>query len=207
MALLIALVRSWTGLYSLGLPASLRDDRRAEIASDLWEHQRLADLEAAPVLVTALEIFVRFVTGMPADFVWRLESGAIVRSEKRSLNVSTNSRAIRVLTVAAFVVVIGLIGFAGIDIAIRGWQDDTNVGWILTGAIPFCIAVPAILGGLLYASSHPVRGIALVAAGVLVTTIVWFWFFMISIPLGAGLIALAYHRAKRSGWGTEVSPA
>ncbi|MFN2488188.1 MAG: hypothetical protein ABR529_00285 [Actinomycetota bacterium] len=37
-----AACRSWTWLYTMGLPTNARDRRRAEIESDLWEQQDAA---------------------------------------------------------------------------------------------------------------------------------------------------------------------
>jgi hypothetical protein len=42
-----SLVRSWTWLYTCGLPAAVRDARRAEIESDLWEFFHDPDRAAA----------------------------------------------------------------------------------------------------------------------------------------------------------------
>ena len=36
MRLVTGLMRGWVRLYTAGLPPDRRDDRRAEIASDLW---------------------------------------------------------------------------------------------------------------------------------------------------------------------------
>jgi hypothetical protein len=66
------LVTLWTHLYTIGLPAAVRDARRDEIASDLWEHWQDADAAcASPVTVAAVTI-ARLVLGMPADLSWRV---------------------------------------------------------------------------------------------------------------------------------------
>jgi hypothetical protein len=67
LAIAIALVRGWTRLYTSGLPAALRTNRRAEIACDLWEHQHLAKLERTPASQTALEVLLRLLLGVPSD--------------------------------------------------------------------------------------------------------------------------------------------
>jgi hypothetical protein len=203
--IVIALIRSWTTLYTCGLPADLRESRRMEIDSDLWEHQHLAQVERAPAMHTVLEMLFRLVMGMPADFTWRLERGSMARAKKRSIPVSTSSRATRLLTVAAFLVVT-LMGLIAVSITLRGWQHDTDWPWILSGAIPLFIGAPAILVGLLYAPTRPALSLTLVVVGVLVTALVWFWMFFLVIPLGAGLIALSYHRAKRFGWRASPQP-
>ena len=62
-------VRTWVRLYTSGLPEPARGDRRAEIESDLWEHQRHPSRPTA----VGLEIVLRSLLGIPADLSWRLE--------------------------------------------------------------------------------------------------------------------------------------
>lgn len=76
-----SLTRAWTALYTLGLPGELRDSRRDEIESDLWE-QRHAEAQEGPRPGSALHVLLRLVLGAPADIVWRAETGAAVRSGK-----------------------------------------------------------------------------------------------------------------------------
>ena len=75
----IALTRAWTALYTRGLPPDLRAERREEIDCDLWEHRR-AGLRRRRAVSTAAHILLRLALGIPADFVWRLETGAAVRA-------------------------------------------------------------------------------------------------------------------------------
>jgi hypothetical protein len=60
------LVRTWTRLYTIGVAPDLRDRRRAEIESDLWEsrHQPQRPYTAAHVLL-------RLLLGVRDDVAWR----------------------------------------------------------------------------------------------------------------------------------------
>src|SRR5436309_3503637 len=60
------LVRIWTHLYTFALPSEIRDRRRAEIESDVWESEHDPD-------VPHHAIVLRLLRGMPADLLWRLE--------------------------------------------------------------------------------------------------------------------------------------
>ena len=60
------LVRAWTRLYTLGVPVDLRDERRAEIESDLWESRQ--DAEAGGTASPALQIVLRLVRGSSRRF-------------------------------------------------------------------------------------------------------------------------------------------
>jgi hypothetical protein len=62
-----AVVRAWTALYTRGLPAPVRDERLAELASDLWEHRAACGEGLRPQLA----ILSRCLRGMPADLAWR----------------------------------------------------------------------------------------------------------------------------------------
>ena len=69
LRLVTGAVRSWTRFYTWRVAPSLREARRAEIESDLWEQLR-AD-GAAPAL--PLEIAGRLILGIPDDVRWRIE--------------------------------------------------------------------------------------------------------------------------------------
>lgn len=60
------LVRVWTDLYTFALPSEIRDRRRAEIESDVWESEHDPDAEHHVLML-------RLLRGMPADLLWRLE--------------------------------------------------------------------------------------------------------------------------------------
>lgn len=60
----VSLARWWTRLYTAGLPVHLRDARRAEVESDLWES--VAD--GAP----SRHILARLALGIADDLTWSL---------------------------------------------------------------------------------------------------------------------------------------
>jgi TonB family protein len=62
------LVLAWTRLYTWGVPPALRDARRADVESDLWESAH--DPEGAP---SAAQIVVRLWMGVTEDIAWRVE--------------------------------------------------------------------------------------------------------------------------------------
>lgn len=66
MSALHALVRAWTRLYTVALPPEIRDRRRAEIESDVWESEHDPDVPRHALLL-------RLLRGMPAELLWRLE--------------------------------------------------------------------------------------------------------------------------------------
>jgi len=65
----IALVRLWTRVYTARMSPDLRESRRAEIESDLWEFEQ--DRAARRVLHPSVHVLVRLVLGIPDDLRWR----------------------------------------------------------------------------------------------------------------------------------------
>jgi hypothetical protein len=69
----LATVRGWTRLYTTRMEPALRDARRAEIESDLWElHEDARRRGASPTLI-AIHMLLRLVLGIADDLAWRAE--------------------------------------------------------------------------------------------------------------------------------------
>ena len=71
MRLAVAAVRAWTRLYTWRVAPGLREARRAEIESDLWEFQQ--DSGANDGVPAPLHILARLLLGIPDDVSWRVE--------------------------------------------------------------------------------------------------------------------------------------
>ena len=78
-----AIVRAWTRAYTSGLPPDLRDARRDEIESDLWESAH--DRERSS-LFAGVQMIGRMLIGMPDDLGWR--SDQVDRRVSRRLSVA-----------------------------------------------------------------------------------------------------------------------
>ena len=63
-------VRAWTRTYTRGLPATVRDARRQEVDSDLWESEHDPDARGSSV---PIRIVARLIIGMVDDLRWRFE--------------------------------------------------------------------------------------------------------------------------------------
>ena len=68
-----AIVRAWTWLYTAGLEPDPRDDRRAQIESDLWDHKDEATEQGVAPLAMSAHILARLALGIPDDLLWRGE--------------------------------------------------------------------------------------------------------------------------------------
>jgi hypothetical protein len=69
-AIAAAAVRLWTRLYTSGLPVDVRNARRAEIESDLWEF--VHDPDGDDGLHRPVHILLRLMRGVADDLRWRL---------------------------------------------------------------------------------------------------------------------------------------
>jgi hypothetical protein len=67
--LAVAAVRAWTRLYTWRLDPVIRDARRAEIDSDLWESQVAEDAGSA----LPIQLTLRLLRGVVNDLRWRVE--------------------------------------------------------------------------------------------------------------------------------------
>lgn len=68
-------VRAWVMLYLVGVPRQARRQRRAEIASDLYEYRRDVQEQGRSPAAAALRLLVRCFTGALDDLLWRSEEG------------------------------------------------------------------------------------------------------------------------------------
>ena len=73
------LILWWCEVYTRGLSPAVAGDRRAELASDLWEHAT-AEPRAAGAMLS------RAIRGVPADLAWRYEQR---RSAQRLVPMET----------------------------------------------------------------------------------------------------------------------
>ena len=71
-----AIVRAWTCVYTWRLPPGVRESRRAEIESDLWECGQDAGHGPSP----AVQVVVRLLLGIPDDIQWRMTHASIINN-------------------------------------------------------------------------------------------------------------------------------
>ena len=79
----LGIVRAWTRLYTACIEPGLRDARRAEIESDLWECHEDARRRGATPMLIAVHMLLRLLLGIRDDLMWRAEhrrvDGRLVR--------------------------------------------------------------------------------------------------------------------------------
>ncbi len=151
------LILRWCDLYTRGLSPAVAGDRRAELASDLWEHAAYEPRPAGAMLSRAIR-------GVPADLAWRNEQR---RAARRLVPMETRVVggvvAWLVALAASSLIVFGLIAiqrtafFVAQDY-VRPWSETAV--WVI-GLTELAI-VGAFL--LLQRRSRPFGAIALAAS-------------------------------------------
>ena len=197
LAFSVGVARSWVGLYTLRLPLEIREGRRGEIDSDLWEQQWLAARRGDPTRGTAIEVLARMLLGVISDITWRAQAAAPSRAD-RSIKMSESPYMRGFVTVG--VVLALFMVLAGIASVVDALLDsDVGSGQAAFGAITL-LAGAAVAAGLLTTRRNPLLGIGLVAAGAITVAAAWYWMLVITIPIGIALIAVAFFRARETGW-------
>jgi hypothetical protein len=180
IALAVALARAWVHVYTRGMPADLRDGRRAEIESDLWEQ---CHDEAPRRRGGGLDILGRTLRGVPSDLSWRLQHRARGRLARRLRLGVVAARRHRWTVFPALVEVSYLTGAAGI--ATPSFVDAPE-------QLVMALGAAAILCGmlLLWRGTAPPAAAWLVCAGALAPTLMLFRHVPASL-LWAALAALS----------------
>lgn len=196
VAFAVGVVRTWVALYTLGLPRKLREARRIEIDCDLWEQRQLAGYMREPPFGTAVEILARAALGIFSDITWRVQAGLSARSD-RSIKMN-GSLVMRGVFFLALAVAVAPAGFGVSVMAGNGeWDSATER---ITVASLWIAAALTMAAGLALSTSRPAAGIGLLVAGVIAISALWYWIAMITIPIGIALVAIAYFRARGTGW-------
>ncbi|MEX2158776.1 MAG: hypothetical protein WEB04_05165 [Dehalococcoidia bacterium] len=111
--------RGWTAAYTLGLAAQVRDARRAEIASDVWEHHRDIVTEERPMWRFFGSVFGRIVRGAPADVLWRVN----VEGPKMDIKIPFE-RIVGGLLLAMVVLLMITTSISGYDTGREGFDGE-----------------------------------------------------------------------------------
>lgn len=196
-AIVMALVRHWTWLYTAGLDERVRNARRDEIASDLWEQWAEGGNVAASVAL-------RWLLGVPADLSWRLEESGVRSAPARAAAAVlaraewaarwANRRGLPGLTM--LLAALYVLGGALVVITLPANDNPDRGGVFVFGA--WCVLAGGLIGwGSRLVAGRPWAGLIAICAGavplglVLTVTVV--------IPVAtAAVVGHAVIRARRA---------
>lgn len=181
-------VLRWVRLYTLGLDGASRDDRQAEINSDLWEHRHSADAGGGGSATTALSILGRCVAGIPADMSWRLVQ-LRRRGQASKADMIKENKMASMLGRYWWQTLAASAALGTIYLGIRQFVSDEVSTGISAGKVAalatFLAAGVVTLAGLATRRRMPRRGAVMVMAGLLPMALVG----GLGIGLVIGLIA------------------
>jgi hypothetical protein len=193
-------VRRWVGIYTHGLPAEIRQERRDEIDDDLCSQMRDAAGSARTDNSLTGEIVIRLVFGIPADLSWRLEQRHVADSHvapERSSTMGTRASAV--------LAILGGIGWVTWPIPQalvgRDWPaNDPAMSWLLFVSVVLGAWVLAgAMIGLVVTFQDRLRGVAafLGSLGAAVGAISVFGPFagVVAIPIGSAALMWDLRRA------------
>lgn len=161
-----AVVRGWVAIYTLGLPAVLRERRRGEVAGDLAD-ETLDAVRRGETTGLRRRRLERWFIGIPDDVVWRLvDAPADARALRHSVGSAPWTPVSRLALVLLAIAAIGAGGGLSIMIGtiIEGRRTaDTWFGW---GPYGFIVACSLVLLAVLLSVPWPRRGLAVGLVGV-----------------------------------------
>ncbi len=155
----VRVCRTWTLLYTRGLPVEIRERRRQEIESDLWE--QLHDSNEP----TRRGVLGRTLRGIHADVWWRYRTlleqrGA--RQRSHDMKKTTGSGTWWVPVTVVLGVVIATMGILGLALGDAG---EGGSGAKVLASLPPAIGGFLVIGGLAARRQRLVTGSRLVIAG------------------------------------------
>lgn len=171
------LVSLWTALYTAGLTSEVRDERRAEIASDLWEHGECAGARGRRSAHVDASIAWRCIRGMAADVTWRR------RQRYNRLFVLRSCSCLGWIAAACACFLLMFVP-AGISVGYLispGMREDPQ--WVPFTVIASAIFVTEVIGlGLVMRRRR--AGLLILGAGIWSLVGVMFWAWPVVVPAG-----------------------
>jgi hypothetical protein len=186
IALALAFARAWVRIYSCGLTPAVRDRRRAEIDSDLWEQRHEGQCRCRRAFATAWSVLGRLARGAPADLAWRIEHRAHGRAGQRLRQAGTAARRQRWTVFPAVLELMYITG--ALELGTPGFVEAPEQVAMAAGAAAiFCGIV------LLWRGSMPTFAAWLICVGGLAPTLM----LVRSVPLSLLWAVLAMRAAVR----------
>ena len=202
----VRFIQAWVRVYTVGLPPSVKDARREEIAADLWDqvHESLAEGRRP----ASTHLMLRWLGGIPDDLTWRL---AHLRHRDRALDERQSDRlwAKWIAIGGAMLTVLLLIGAVFGTIENLRQHDFVYVpswGAVVPFAVPLGLAMIAV--GFARIRLSPEPGALLVSFGAAAVAIMFWWYVapdVVAIALSIYAFRLARRIEKARGYRADFN--
>jgi hypothetical protein len=193
----------WVGRYTRGLAPDVRDERRAELASDLWEHRATG----GDGLATELAIASRCLRGVPADLSWRRSR----RHGRRSLpgrRTVLRGAGWALAGTAYAMLVLGHAWLATPALGLDLWGADQAPADVTYWSRISLALLGALVGGAASLRRAPRIGASLVGGASVATAGLMWWFLPVLGPTAVAVttgVAVLARRRRRAFAGIEDS--
>lgn len=168
-----AAVRGWVELYTLGLPAPMRERRRAEVAGDLAE-ESLDAVRHGDRSGLFRQRLIRLALGMPADLSWRLIDAPPVARDLYAKPWVPLSRWTLALTGTVALIAAGGLAIVTVPALTGQARPDLWPGW---GPVGFAIGSTVVLIGAVGSVFWPRLGAVVTVPGAVIGLLAapWLW--------------------------------
>jgi hypothetical protein len=197
-------IRLWVRLYTAGLEPNVRDDRRAEIESDLWEQSTFSAPDGVARVELALEVWSRCLLGVADDLTWRAEQRAEQRPQPvlkvRSRRAIRESGRRLLVLGSGMTIALALVSLVAIVNTIE-YRDGTQPDGAIAVLLILLAAAIAVIGGMITARGfwimrvRSAEGALLVFGGSFVAGLAWYWLFA---PVVLAMVVSIYGLARAS---------
>jgi hypothetical protein len=187
-----AVVAAWVKLYTSGLAPEVRDRRRAEVVSDLWEHRHWDARSGTGEWSCGARLLTRLVAGLAADASWRLSKSMAARFPAEVALAVGPGASWHGRTATVYVLLLMAGSFALVPYTMIAFGDAvgaSSVGLAGIGAL-------VLFAGLHSASAA--RATILMVTGAVPLALAWSWLVVPSLLVIAvvvyGLVQVRHRR-------------
>ncbi|MBW3658456.1 MAG: hypothetical protein KY457_07445 [Actinobacteria bacterium] len=200
------LATAWTAFYTRDLPAEVRERRRREIASDVWEHEHAALAAGEHAVAVAVDILLRVVRGMAADVLW---GWSTLRG--RGAGSPLTGRVVIMVNRLVIAAGVAVTAFLGVYFLANGFSIGFGAGGDQGELYPLYGIIEMVAGLLLLAGvgigpRRPRLAVAAIAVGAVAISVTHVWLLVLNIPATIAVIGAAVWR-MRSASRQEGPPA
>ncbi len=201
----LSVVRGWVWLYTLGLPLEMRNARRAEIASDLWDQTNALGVHGPGATGDKSSILLRCLRGIPADLLWRFVEARIQSSFTKERPMTQMFGVRSSLGLATMILMAMLVVASIVLIAVHTIEYDDPSRRLIVPWLKYVIGFSLLFLGFALSvvgfgliQRAPGLGAVLAIGGIWMVAVLFYWmWYPVSLFLAAGVSVFAVGWARR----------